>query len=83
MGPGTLWDAGEGMGLLGSLNAGPEGSTPQAWGQGCWQAAGTSRKIPVASQHLETCGVGGFWPMYHPQKAQSPLGAVMPQSKDH
>lgn len=43
----------------------------------------TSRKIPVAAQYLETCGLGVFWPMYHLQRAQTPLGAVMPQSKDN
>lgn len=52
-------------------------------GTGLLTGRQTSRKVPVSSQYLETCGVGGFWPTYHPQEAQTLLGAVMPQSKDH
>lgn len=52
-------------------------------GTGLLAGRQTNRKVPVAAQYLETCGVGGFWPIYCPQRAQTPLGAVMPQSEDH
>ena len=60
----------------------PQGEHTPSVGTGLLAGRRTGRRVPIAAEDLETRGVGGFWSMQDPQRAQTSLGAVMTQHED-